>query len=147
MKNNLNPLKLLKHNNQKQKMLSQKVFKSRHKTEIKINKNENISIQNTLAPYKPLYLYKDKKTFLLLKRTYYLRELKKTESFVNSEKFSEKQIDLTNGEFTRLVEEFNNLLNMENLYISIEDLFKSLQLQNKIIKILKIFILSKIDEK
>jgi hypothetical protein len=147
MKNNLNPLKSLKHNNQKQKMLPQKVVKSRHKTEITINKNEKLSIQNTLAPYKPLYLYKDKKTFLLLKRTYYLRELKKTESFVNSEKFSEKQIDLTNGEFTRLVEEFNNLLNMENLYISIEDLFKSLQLQNKIIKILKIFILSKIDEK
>ena len=147
MKNNLNPLKSLKHNNQKQKMLPQKVVKSRHKTEITINKNENISIQNTLSPYKPLYLYKDKKTFWLLKRTYYLRELKKTESFINSEKFSEKQINLTNGEFTRLVEEFNNLLNMENLYISIEDLFKSLQLQNKIIKILKIFILSKIDEK
>ena len=144
MKNNLNPLKSRKFKNPKQKMLSKKV-KSRLKSEMEINKNDTLLTQNTYTPYKPLYLYKDKKTFLLLKRTYYLGELKKTESFINSEKFNKKQIDLTNGEFTRLVEEFNNLLNMQNLYISFEDLFKSLQLQNKIIKNFKIFIKNKIE--
>ena len=146
MKNNLNPLKSRKFKNPKQKMLSKKI-KTRLKAEIEINKSDNLLTQNTFTPYKPLYLYKDKKTFLLLKRTYYLGELKKAESFINSEKFNEKQIDLTNGEFTRLVEEFNNILNMQNLYISFKDLFKRLQLQNKIINILKIFIINKIDEK
>ena len=76
-----------------------------------------------------------------------MKELEKAEKFINSERFSETKLNLTNEEFQRLVEEFNNLLNLQNLYISFEDLLKSLQLQNKIINILKIYITNKIEEK
>ena len=54
---------------------------------------------------------------------------------------------LTHDEFKRLVSEFNNLLNLQNLTICFEDLLKSLQLQNKIINILKIFIINQIEDK
>jgi hypothetical protein len=110
-------------------------------------KNENKSEQNVLSFDKPLFLYTDKKTFLLFKRTYYMRELEKTENFINSEKFMDKRLNLTYDEFSRLLAEFNNLLKLQNLYINFEDLFRSLQLQNKIINILKVYIINKIGEK
>jgi hypothetical protein len=110
-------------------------------------KNENKFEQNVLSLDKPLFLYTDKKTFLLFKRTYYMRELEKTENFINSEKFMDKRLNLTNDEFSRLLSEFNNLLKLQNLYINFEDLFRSLQLQNKIINILKVYIINKIGEK
>ena len=110
-------------------------------------KNENKCEQNVLSFDKPLFLYTDKKTFLLFKRTYYIRELEKTENFINSEKFMDKRLNLTYDEFSRLLAEFNNLLKLQNLYINFEDLFRSLQLQNKIINILKVYIINKIGEK
>ena len=110
-------------------------------------KNENKSEQNVLSFDKPLFLYTDKKTFLLFKRTFYMRELEKTENFINSEKFMDKGLNLTYDEFSRLLAEFNNLLKLQNLYINFEDLFRSLQLQNKIINILKVYIINKIGEK
>ena len=110
-------------------------------------KNENKCEQNVLSFDKPLFLYTDKKTFLLFKRTYYMRELEKTENFINSEKFMDKRLNLTYDEFSRLLTEFNNLLKLQNLYINFEDLFRSLQLQNKIINILKVYIINKIGEK
>ena len=110
-------------------------------------KNENKCGQNVLSFDKPLFLYTDKKTFLLFKRTYYMRELEKTENFINSEKFMDKRLNLTYDEFSRLLAEFNNLLKLQNLYINFEDLFRSLQLQNKIINILKVYIINKIGEK
>ena len=110
-------------------------------------KNENKCEQNVLSFDKPLFLYTDKKTFLLFKRTYYMRELEKTENFINSEKFMDKRLNLTYDEFSRLLSEFNNLLKLQNLYINFEDLFRSLQLQNKIINILKVYIINKIGEK
>ena len=110
-------------------------------------KNENKCEQNVLSFDKPLFLYTDKKTFLLFKRTYYMRELEKTENFINSEKFMDKRLNLTYDEFSRLLAEFNNLLKLQNLYINFEDLFRSLQLQNKIINILKVYIINKIEEK
>ena len=110
-------------------------------------KNENKCEQNVLSFDKPLFLYTDKKTFLLFKRTYYMRELEKTENFINSEKFMDKGLNLTYDEFSRLLAEFNNLLKLQKLYINFEDLFRSLQLQNKIINILKVYIINKIGEK
>jgi len=110
-------------------------------------KNENKCEQNVLSFDKPLFLYTDKKTFLLFKRTYYMRELEKTENFINSEKFMDKRLNLTYDEFSRLLAEFNNLLKLQKLYINFEDLFRSLQLQNKIINILKVYIINKIGEK
>ena len=110
-------------------------------------KHENKCEQTVLSFDKPLFLYTDKKTFLLFKRTYYMRELEKTENFINSEKFMDKRLNLTYEEFIRLLAEFNNLLKLQNLYINFEDLFRSLQLQNKIINILKVYIINKIGEK
>ena len=152
MQNSLNALKSKKNDTSNRKK-SVKKPKIRLKAKREITNKENkakkdtIIEQSSINDKKPLFLYKDKKLFLLLKRTYYMRELDKTEKFVNSERFKEKQIDLTNDEFKRLVSEFNNLLNLQKLYINFEDLFKSLQLQNKIINILKIYIINKIEEK
>ena len=129
------------------KSKSTKKRKIRIKTKIIKIRNGTIKNKNTLLMNKPLYLYTDKKTFLLLQRTYYLQELKKTETLINNEKFKEEKFNLTNDEFKRLVSEFNNLLNLQNSWICVEDLLKSLQLQNKIINILKIFIINQIEEK
>ena len=146
MQNSLHALKPQKNANFKQKNSRKK-----GKTKIELRKekinNENGLDENDMNLNKPLFLFTDKKFFLLLKRTYYMKELEKTEKFINSERFSETKLNLTNEEFQRLVEEFNNLLNLQNLYISFEDLLKSLQLQNKIINILKIYITNKIEEK
>jgi hypothetical protein len=146
MQNSLHALKPRKNGNFKQKNRQKKAKTKLEFSKEKINNDDEHS-ENDLAFNKPLFLFTDKKFFLLLKRTYYMQELEKTENFVNSERFSEKNINLTNEEFQRLVEEFNNLLNLQNLYISFEDLFKGLQLQNKIINILKIYITNKIEEK
>ena len=146
MQNSLHALKPQKNSNFKQKNSRKK-----GKTRIELSKekinNENGLDENDINLNKPLFLFTDKKFFLLLKRTYYMKELEKAEKFINSERFSETKLNLTNEEFQSLVEEFNNLLNLQNLYISFEDLFKSLQLQNKIINILKIYITNKIEEK
>ena len=146
MQNSLHALKPQKNANFKQKNSRKK-----GKTRIELRKekinNENGLDENDMNLNKPLFLFTDKKFFLLLKRTYYMKELEKAEKFINSERFSETKLNLTNEEFQSLVEEFNNLLNLQNLYISFEDLFKSLQLQNKIINILKIYITNKIEEK
>ena len=136
-----------KKNEKSIKSKSTKKRKIRIKTKIIKIRNGTIKNKNTLLMNKPLYLYTDKKTFLLLQRTYYLKELQKTETLINNEKFKEEKFNLTNDEFKRLVSEFNNLLNLQNSWICVEDLLKSLQLQNKIINILKIFIINQIEEK
>ena len=129
------------------KSKSTKKRKIRIKTKIIKIKNEAIKDKNALLVNKPAYLYTDKKTFLLLQRTYYLQKLKKTETLINNEKYLEEKFNLTNDEFKRLVSEFNNLLNLQNSWVCVEDLLKSLQLQNKIINILKIFIINQIEDK
>ena len=146
MQNSLHALKPQKNANFKQKNWRKK-GKKRIELRKEKNNNENGLDENDMNLNKPLFLFTDKKFFLLLKRTYYMKELEKAEKFINSERFSETKLNLTNEEFQSLVEEFNNLLNLQNLYISFEDLFKSLQLQNKIINILKIYITNKIEEK
>ena len=114
----------------KEKSISSKSTKKRKiriKTKIIKIKSEAPKDKNNLLMNKPLYLYTDKKTFLLLQRTYYLKELKKTETLINNEKFMEEKFHLTNDEFKRLVSEFNNLLNLQNSWVCVEDLLKSLQ--------------------
>ena len=146
MQNSSHALKPQKNENSI-KPKSSKKRKIRIKTKIIKIKNETRLGKNKLSVNRPLYLYTDKKSFLLLKRTYYLKELKKTETLLNNEKFVGEKFNLTNDEFKRLVSEFNNLINLQNLLVCSEDLLKSLQLQNKIIKILKIFIINQIEEK
>ena len=145
MQNSLHALRTKKNENWI-KSKSTKKRKIRIKTKIIKIKNEAIKDKNALLVNKPAYLY-DKKTFLLLQRTYYLQKLKKTETLINNEKYLEEKFNLTNDEFKRLVSEFNNLLNLQNSWVCVEDLLKSLQLQNKIINILKIFIINQIEDK
>ena len=147
MQNSSHALKSKKKEKPKRGKSSQKRRRIRLKTKIITIKNETRVGKNNISINRPLYLYTDKKTFLLLKRTYFLQEIKKTETFINNEKFMGEKFILTHDEFKRLVSEFNNLLNLQNLTICFEDLLKSLQLQNKIINILKIFIINQIDEK
>ena len=136
-----------KKNKNSIKSKSTKKRKIRIKTKIIKIKNEAIKDKNALLVNKPAYLYTDKKAFLLLQRTYYLQKLKKTETLINNEKYLEEKFNLTNDEFKRLISEFNNLLNLQNSWVCVEDLLKSLQLQNKIINILKIFIINQIEDK
>ena len=80
----------------------------------------------------------DKKTFLLLKRTYYLDEFNKIENVINNEEFLlNKNDNLTNEKYLKLLSFLNLLLTFENFYINKNDAFRSLQLQSKIIKIIK----------
>ena len=146
MQNSLHALRQKKNENWI-KSKSTKKRKIRIKAKIIKIKNEAIKDKNALLVNKPAYLYTDKKTFLLLKRTYYLQKLKKTETLINNEKYLEEKFNLTNDEFKRLISEFNNLLNLQNSWVCVEDLLKSLQLQNKIINILKIFIINQIEDK
>ena len=146
MQNSLHALRTKKNENWI-KSKSTKKRKIRIKTKIIKIKNEAIKDKNALLVNKPAYLYTDKKTFLLLQRTYYLQKLKKTETLINNEKYLEEKFNLTNDEFKRLISEFNNLLNLQNSWVCVEDLLKSLQLQNKIINILKIFIINQIEDK
>ena len=152
MKNSLNALKGRKKRKSKTKKSSnQEKSKTKSKRKTKKKKkfdiNNNTNEQNLPIIHKPLFIYSDKKTFLLLKRTYYMQELAKVERYINSEKFFGENFNLTKDEHKRLVMEYNNLLILEKLYINIEDLFKSLQLQNKIINILKIYLMNKTKQK
>ena len=78
----------------------------------------------------------DKKTFLLLKRTYYLNEFNKIENEINNEELLNND-NLTNEKYLKLLSFLNLLLNFEDCYINKKDAFRSLQLQSKIIKIIK----------
>ena len=83
----------------------------------------------------------DKKTFLLLRRTYYINEFNKLENMINNEELLN---NLTNEKYEQLLSFLNVLLYFEDFYIYKKDVFRSLQLQSKIIKILKQHFLDKI---
>ena len=84
----------------------------------------------------------DKKTYLLLMRTYYLNEFNKIEKIID---LLNKNYNLTNETYLQLLSFLNLLLKFEEIYINKFDVLKSLQLQNKIIKIIKQFIINKKD--
>ena len=146
----MNALKAQNNENHFKDIISSNKRQKRQKSKRSSINNEknNLSIEtNNKNDKKPLFFYSDKKIFLLLKRTFYMNELEKTERYINSEKFLGQNYNLTKDEFNSLVTKFNNLLRLQKLYINFEDLFKSLQLQNKIIHILKIYIMNKEENK
>ena len=96
--------------------------------------------------FKQLFLYNDKKIFLLLKRTFFLQEISKIEHYINSEKFLCEKLILSKKEYNMLITKYNNVLDMRNLYVCLEDLFKSLLVQHKIINILKLYLINKINQ-
>ena len=71
----------------------------------------------------------DKKTYLLLMRTYYLNEFNKIEKIID---LLNKNYNLTNETYLQLLSFLNLLLKFEEIYINKFDVLKSLQLQSKI---------------
>ena len=80
---------------------------------------------------------------LLIKRAYYMNEIQKIESFLDSLK-NIKRENLKVNELKKLSLYFNQLSNFESLYISLEDYYKGLILQKRIISMLKKNIINKI---
>ena len=139
MKNSLNKSNAKKTNTSR-KRKKYKTLQKSLKNKKRKHKSRNI---NT---FKQLFLYNDKKIFLLLKRTFFLQEISKIEHYINSEKFLRDKLILSKKEYNMLIAGYNNLLDMQNLNVCLEDIFKSLLIQNKIINILKIYLLNKIKQ-
>ena len=87
----------------------------------------------------------DKKTYFLLMRTYYLNEIDKIEKAITNDELLNNNCNLTNEQYLKLLSFLNILLSFEGLFINKIDQFKSLQLQSKIIKIIKPNFKHKID--
>ena len=88
---------------------------------------------------------KDKKTSFLLMRTYYLNEIDKIEKDINNDELSIQNCKLNSQQYLKLLSYLNVLLSFESLYIYKIDQLKSLQLQSKIVKIIKNYFIHKID--
>ena len=86
----------------------------------------------------------DQKAYLLMTRTYYLKEFEKIENIVNNENLINQNYNLTNQNYIQLLSYLNALLNLEDIYINKNDLLRSLQLQTKIINIIKSYLINKI---
>ena len=86
----------------------------------------------------------DKKTNLLLTRTNYLKEFEKIEKFINNEELIKDNDSLNDKLYLQLLSYLTLLLSFEDLYINNNDKYRNLQLQSKIIKIIKKFVLNKI---
>ena len=86
----------------------------------------------------------DQKSYLLMTLTYYLQEFEKIEKTINSEGLLNNNINLTKEKYIQLLSYFNLLLYFEEFYINKYDIYRSLQIQSKIINIIKTFLISKI---
>ena len=86
----------------------------------------------------------DQKSYLLMTRTYYLQEFEKIEKTINSEGLLNNNINLTKEKYIQLLSYFNLLLYFEEFYINKYDIYRSLQIQSKIINIIKTFLISEI---
>ena len=86
----------------------------------------------------------DQKSYLLMTRTYYLQEFEKIEKTINSEGLLNNNINLTKEKYIQLLSFFNLLLYFEEFYINKYDIYRSLQIQSKIINIIKTYLISKI---
>ena len=87
---------------------------------------------------------KDKKSYLLLTRTYYLKEFEKIDKIIQNEELINENNVLTDELYLQLLSYLNLLLSFEDLYINDDDNYRSLQLQSKIINIIKKYVLKKI---
>ena len=85
----------------------------------------------------------DKKAYLLMTRTYYINEFNKIERFINNEELSNRNYCLTKEKYFLLLSYLIALSQFEDLYINKNDLLRSLQIQIKIINIIKMNIINK----
>ena len=113
-----------------------------------VNKIKNIKPNEHLNKYQNYEnitsIKNDNKMNALLIRTYYLNEFNKNEQYINSKILYNNSYKLNDVEYNELISIFNRLLNIQNLGLNKEDYFKSLQLQNKIVNMLKSYIIEKI---
>jgi hypothetical protein len=79
-----------------------------------------------------------------LTRTYYLKEFEKIDKIIQNEELINENNVLTDELYLQLLSYLNLLLSFEDLYINDDDNYRSLQLQSKIINIIKKFVLKKI---
>ena len=98
----------------------------------------NEQIQNSIFRY----TLEGNKILLILNRELYLNEMKKIERYLDTLEYLNRP-NLIKNEQKRLIFCFNRLSNFEKMYISLEDYYKSLNIQKRIIYILKVSILSK----
>ena len=86
----------------------------------------------------------EEKLFLLMiKRRYYINKMEKIERYLDSLNNLNKNISIEK-EQRKLSLCFNKLSNFESLYITLEDYHKGLNLQKRIISILKRYIINAI---
>ena len=97
----------------------------------------NEQIQNSIFRY----TLEGNKILLILNRELYLNEMKKIERYLDALEYLNRP-NLIKNEQKRLIFCFNRLSNLEKMYITLEDYYKSLNLQKRIIYILKVSILS-----
>ena len=97
----------------------------------------NEQIQNSIFRY----TLEGNKILLILNRELYLNEMKKIERYLDALEYLNRP-NLIKNEQKRLIFCFNRLSNLEKMYISLEDYYKSLNIQKRIIYILKVSILS-----
>ena len=97
----------------------------------------NEQIQNRIFRY----TLEGNKILLILNRELYLNEMKKIKRYLDALEYLNRP-NLIKNEQKRLIFCFNRLSNLEKMYITLEDYYKSLNLQKRIIYILKVSILS-----
>ena len=88
----------------------------------------------------------DQKAYLLMTRTYYLKEFEKIENIVNNENLINQNYNLTNQNYIKLLSYLNVLMSLEDIYLNKYDCLRSLQIQSKIINIIKRYLINKIDK-
>ena len=86
----------------------------------------------------------DRKSYLLMTRTYYLKEFETIETYINNELLLNQNINLTKEKFIQLLSYLNVFLYFEDIYINKYDIKISLQIQSQIINIIKTYLINKI---
>ena len=86
----------------------------------------------------------DNKAYILLTRTYYLNMFDKIEKNINGNGLLKSNYNLTKEQYLELLSYLNVLVSLEDLCIYKIDILRSLQLQSKIINIIKNFYINKI---
>ena len=131
----------LQEENQKKKILIKKLV-STYDIQSYKNKLMNFIEENNKRIFNSNKI--DKKAHLLMTRTYYLKEFDKIENIINNEYFSNQNYNLSNENYIQLLSYLNALLNLEDIYINKNDYLRSLQIQAKIINIIKTYLINKI---
>ena len=96
------------------------------------NKETNDIISNRIDQYTSENI----NLLLMLNRAYYVNELVKIERYLDTLDYVNNN-SISKVDEKRLIFCFNRLSKLEYLYVSLEDYYKSLQLQKRIINIVK----------